>query len=143
MRLCSHNSSAHVVCRLWATFLCVEFALKRPSCCFCLTLRPNGVNLPPAFLACLLLVTAGAVRAWWCGPSGRAVTQQQLWTGENDLNSSKGHLGRAALVTGAACCWGQWVLRQGWVQSCGPTPEPKSILAAVLQGSGARQESCL
>jgi len=45
------------------------------------SLRPSGVSLPPASLACLLLVTAAVVRAWWCGPSGRDVTQQQLSTG--------------------------------------------------------------
>lgn len=43
--------------------------------------RPSGVSLPPPSPACLLRVTAAAVRAWWCGPSARDVMQQQPWTG--------------------------------------------------------------
>ena len=57
--------------------LTLQFPCRMPV----LLCRPSGVTLPPPSLACLLLVTAGAGRAWWCGPSGRVVTQQQLWTG--------------------------------------------------------------
>jgi hypothetical protein len=97
--------------------------------CLCCCCRPSGATLPHPSQASLLLATAGGGRAWWCGPSGRDVTQQQLWTG--------GWAGTSAAANALhSCC-----VRMRWqrqthqtaagVSSLGETPASISAWGAV------------
>lgn len=68
------------------------------------THRPSGVTLPPPSRVCLLLGTVAADRAWWCGPSGRVATQQQLWTGarQGRKEGGNGQIGGERVETRAS-----------------------------------------